>query len=129
MLTDVTPQIEDTKTILPAPEAFKSGCASWDKWKADWRFVFIINEKSSAVYSKVGLYTLVPALLIYLFINTKLVIIAHTDIEDKFFKYMLTRMLSFPPKREETSFISLSRSAWEDTSQTDPLTLRPLSFH
>jgi hypothetical protein len=85
MLTDVTPQMEDTKTILPAPEAFKSGCASWDRWKADWRFVFIKNEKSSAVYSKVGLYTLVPALLI--------------------------RMLSFPPNREETSFISFSRSA------------------
>ena len=71
MLTDVTLQIEDTETILPAPEAFKSGCASWDKWKTDWRFVFIRNVKSSAVYSKVGLSTLVPALLIYKLTNKK----------------------------------------------------------
>jgi len=27
--------MEDMKTIFPAPEAFKRGCASWDKWKAD----------------------------------------------------------------------------------------------
>lgn len=29
--TDTTPQTEDIKIILAAPEAFKRGCASWDK--------------------------------------------------------------------------------------------------
>jgi hypothetical protein len=32
---DTTLVMEDMKTIFPAPEAFKRGCASWDKWKAD----------------------------------------------------------------------------------------------
>ena len=31
MLIDTTPQTEDTKTLLPADEAFKRGCASWLK--------------------------------------------------------------------------------------------------
>jgi hypothetical protein len=31
LLIDTTPQTEDTKTMLPADEAFKRGCASWLK--------------------------------------------------------------------------------------------------
>jgi len=38
-------------------------------------------------------------------------------------------MLSFPWNREETVSISFSRSAREDTSHTDPLTLKPCVFH
>jgi hypothetical protein len=41
--------MDDIKTILPAPEAFKSGCASWDRWKADPRFIFMMDTKSSVV--------------------------------------------------------------------------------
>ncbi|GAY38022.1 hypothetical protein CUMW_033480 [Citrus unshiu] len=37
-------------------------------------------------------------------------------------------MLSFPSNREETWFISFSRSIRDDTSHTEPVTLKPLLF-
>jgi hypothetical protein len=30
--TDITPQTEDTNTMLPTDEAFRRGCESWLKW-------------------------------------------------------------------------------------------------
>uniref|UniRef100_A0A2N9EUK2 Reverse transcriptase Ty1/copia-type domain-containing protein n=1 Tax=Fagus sylvatica TaxID=28930 RepID=A0A2N9EUK2_FAGSY len=40
--------------MLPAPDSFRRGCASWHKWKADSKLVVIREENSSAVKSTVG---------------------------------------------------------------------------
>lgn len=48
--------------MLPYPDAFKRGCASWLRWKADSKLVAIINETSSAVKSVASLTNTVPAL-------------------------------------------------------------------
>ncbi|WVZ54128.1 LOW QUALITY PROTEIN: hypothetical protein U9M48_004981 [Paspalum notatum var. saurae] len=60
--TATRPQTEETRTTLPAPDALSSGCASWQRWYADSRLVAMMNAYSSAVYSVVGLATLVPTL-------------------------------------------------------------------
>lgn len=50
-------------------------------------------------------------------------------IKNKRFNESFTRMLSLPSKREETVSMSWVRWGRDDTSQTDPLTLKPLLFH
>lgn len=57
-----TPATEDMSTMFPEPEAFNKGCASCERWKADSRFVAMINENSSDVHSVVGFNTPVPTL-------------------------------------------------------------------
>jgi hypothetical protein len=49
--------------MLPAPQAFKRGCASWQRWKTDSKLVLKMVENSSAVYSSVGFHEAVPTLL------------------------------------------------------------------
>ncbi len=39
-----TPAIDEIETILPSPDAFKSGWASWHEWNTDSRLVDITEE-------------------------------------------------------------------------------------
>lgn len=63
--TWVKPATDEMNTMLPFPDAFRSGCASWQKWYEDSKFVDISFENSSAEYSTVGLLMFVPTLLTY----------------------------------------------------------------
>jgi hypothetical protein len=63
--TPTTPQTDDMKTMLPDPDCFKRGCATWHKWYADSRLVAIKNEYSSAENSVVGFLMFVPTLFTY----------------------------------------------------------------
>jgi len=60
--TLTTPETDDIKMMLPDPDALSRGCASWQRWYEDSRFVAIINEYSSAEYSVVGFVKFVPTL-------------------------------------------------------------------
>jgi len=88
--------------MLPEPEAFNNGWASCERWKADSRFVAITKEKSSAVYSVVGLNIDVPTLLTYICIDPQQktqhnwVLVDPNTEEDEAYICILTRMLSFP---------------------------------
>lgn len=52
--------------MLPEPEVFKRGWASWQRWNADSKLVLIMNDNSSAVQSMVGFRNPVPALFTYM---------------------------------------------------------------
>jgi hypothetical protein len=56
------PAIEEMETILPFPDAFKRGCASWLKWKHESKFKAIHERYSSAVISIAGLMPPPPTL-------------------------------------------------------------------
>ena len=49
--------------MLADPDAFKRGCASWDRLYTASRFMAIIVENSSAVTSTVGFAIRIAALL------------------------------------------------------------------
>ena len=54
--------IEELNTMLPFPDAFRRGNASWLRWKEDSKFVPIIVDNSWAVMS-VALFRInIPAL-------------------------------------------------------------------
>lgn len=57
------PATEELNTMLPAPDAFRRGCASWHRWYADSKLVVMSFENSSAEYSIVGFLIFVPTLL------------------------------------------------------------------
>lgn len=59
----VTPATDDMNTILPLPDAFKCGWASWHVWYTDSKLVAMIKANSSDVYSTVGFRIFVPTLL------------------------------------------------------------------
>jgi hypothetical protein len=59
----VTPATDDMNTILPLPDAFKYGWASWHVWYTDSKLVAMIKANSSDVYSTVGFRIFVPTLL------------------------------------------------------------------
>ena len=60
-----TPATEEMNTILPIPDAFRRGCASWHRWYIDSKLVVMSVEKSSEVNSMVGFLMFVPTLFIY----------------------------------------------------------------
>lgn len=49
----IKPETEDMNTMLPLPEAFSNGYASWLKWSDASKFVLITLEISSSVTSTV----------------------------------------------------------------------------
>ena len=59
------PATEEMNTMFPTPDAFRRGCASWDKWYADSKLVEVSFANSSVVYSRVGFLMFVPTLFTY----------------------------------------------------------------
>lgn len=43
--TATTPAVEELNTTLPFPDAFRRGCASWQRWKPDSKSVPITVDK------------------------------------------------------------------------------------
>lgn len=111
--------------MVPAPDALSRGWASWVRWNADSRLVLIINLYSSGVMATIGFTNPVPALLTYTTSTTSSQA-AQSRVE---IFLLLTRILSFPPKVDLTSSISFSRSAREETSQMEPVTLKFFAPH
>lgn len=58
-------ETDEVKTMLPAFNAFKNGCASWLMWKTDSKFVDISMENSSTVNCTIGFRMFVPTLFTY----------------------------------------------------------------
>lgn len=58
------PATEEINKMLPTPEAFKRGCASWQRWYAESKLVAMSMEYSTLVYSVVGFLMFVPTLFI-----------------------------------------------------------------
>jgi hypothetical protein len=44
-----TPETEEMNTMLPIPDAFRRGYASWQRWNVDSKLVVMRVEKSSGV--------------------------------------------------------------------------------
>lgn len=60
--TATTPAAEELNTMLPFPDAFRSGYASWLRWKEDSKFVPIIVDNSCCVMSEALFSSSMPAL-------------------------------------------------------------------
>ena len=67
------PAMEEIKMTLPLPDSFRNGCASWERWKEESKFVAIKLEYSSEVYCVTGFHPgpMPPALLTYHSTNIK----------------------------------------------------------
>lgn len=82
-LSETKPDTDEVNTTLPVFDAFRNGCASWQMWKTDSKFVDIWVENSWAVNSTIGFRMFVPTLFtywsdpqkLYCHINTKRILI------------------------------------------------------
>lgn len=122
------PETEDMNTMLPLPEAFSNGYASWLKWNDPSKFVLITLQISSSVTSAAVFNDVVlPALF------TLIQIINQNWNQNgkihNFFFWLITRMLRLPLNRDATVSISFFLCSLFCTSHTDPLTFKPIPSH